>query len=613
MDSITPFREPTAGKDAGELWHRRIEQTIQWRTKHWTADPQWKRNTALDRGLHWDEDHKSQEATSDNVRERITVNVTGSMVRDFLAFLFKHSPKAICKPRRPLDVESARLQQELVNYFWREKRWVKQARRSVRDMITLGTAIIRTGWVLELDEAAKPDAHGRIEYHDAVRKDEPFVRRVNPSCFLISHQAAEHDLESARWVAEVFRKPLSDVLANERYDQAVRRKIASGEYTPAKLTAAKEAGDSGEQEFTATSDTLEGERSAETLVRLFDLWDKKYRRRYVLLDGVPEPLISENWPYDHLDGFPFVMAVYDELNDEIYGLGLPFAMEDQQLELNRIRTAEFEHRRNFGRRRLQILRNALDETELAKLQSGSDADVVVNTIDAIKPIEYPTLPTDNYKVESTIKEDIRLLVGADQLTQGGNLPSRTSATEINTRANYTGMKIEMRVENVDAFLTEITRQVLQHMKAYLDVPQAIRIQGPLGAKWAEISRQDIQADTDLEIITVSAERTDQNVERQQATQVMDRLLQSMQLLQPAGYMVNVPRLLEWVLGEKFDVREYDQFVIQIPPQPAMPQQGGGDVNMQGMPQIPPEQQAAQAAAVRPESAAMGALMGNLGG
>src|SRR5262249_49436051 len=153
-------------------------------------------------------------------------------------------------------------------------------------------------------------------------------------------------------------------------------------------------------------------------------------------------LKADNWPYEHLDGFPYVLAVYDEMNDEIYGEGLPFAMEDQQLELNRIRTAEFDHRRNFGRPRLAGNRNAIDELELAQLQSGTDEDAVVNGPDAITPIPYPSIPPDNYQVENVIKEDIRTLIGADQLTQGGNLPSRTSATEINTRSGYTGMKVD---------------------------------------------------------------------------------------------------------------------------------------------------------------------------
>lgn len=615
MDEFKPFAEPTEGREAGQLWHRRIEKTIRWRTDHWTADKQWKRNTALDRGLHWDEDHKQQEATSDQPRERITINVTGSSVRDFIAFLLKHTPKFIAKARRPMDVRSARLQQALVNYFWREKKWKKQARRAVRDLVTLGTTVMRTGWVLELDASATPDEHGRIEYHDAVRKDEPFVRRVNPAKFLVDPMAPEHDLESARWVAEIFRKPLSDVLANARYDPKVLEKIETGEYKPTRVSKTEDEGkDNDDKLFTATSDTLEGEESASVMVRLYEVWDKKYRRYYVLLDGVPEPLVAENWPYEHLDGFPYVLAVYDELNDELYGLGLPWAMEDQQLELNRIRTSEFEHRRNYGRRRLAINRNAIDETELAKLQRGDDGDVLVTGPDAISPIEYPQLPGDNYKVEATIKEDIRTLIGADQLTQGGNLPSRTSATEINARAGYTGMKIEMRVDAVDEMLTEVTRQVLQHMKAYLDQPMAIRIQGPEGAAWAEVSKNDIQADTDLEIETVSAERTDPTVERQQAIQVADRLMQAMPVLQQSGLMVNVPRLMEWLLGEKFEVKEYSEFVVPAPqPQMVPGAPGMGDASSQLPVQIPPQQQAIQQAAARPESAAMGALMGNLGG
>jgi hypothetical protein len=613
MDEMKPFAEPIEGREAGKLWTRRIDAAVKWRLKHPYADSQWKRNVKLDRGLHWNEDHKAMEASSDDPRPRITVNLVASNVRDFIAFLLKNTPKFIAKPRRPEDVKSARVQQELVNYFWREKKWKKQARRAVRDLVTLGTSIMRTGWVLELDASAQPDEHGQLEYNDAVRKDEPLVRRVNPAKFLIDPMAPDHDLESARWVAEIFRKPLTDVLANQKYDPEVISKIEAGEYTPTKISREDKGDkdrDADDVKFMATYDDLSGEEAANTLVRIYEVWDKKFQRHYILLDGVKEPLVAENWPYPHLDGFPYVLATYDELNDEMYGLGLPWAMEDQQLELNRIRTAEFEHRRNFGQQRLALNRNAISETELAKLQTGSTDDVVVDGPDAIKPIEYPQLPPDNYQVEGIIKEDIRNLIGADQLTQGGNLPGRTSATEVNTRSGYTGMKIDMRVDAVDTLLTEVTSQVLKHMKAYMDQPTAIRIQGSMGNDWAMVNKEDIRADTDLEIITVSAERTDPTVERQQATNVLDKLLQAMPLLQQVGYTVNVPRVLEWVLGEKFEVREYNEFVVPLNPSPVDPNaQGMNGAGVAAPPGIPPQQQAAQMNAARPESAVMGALLG----
>jgi hypothetical protein len=609
---VQPFAEPTEGAPAGRLWHKRLDKTIVWRQDHPFADKQWERNTALDRGYHWEEDRRGVSASSDNPRERITVNITGSYVRDFIAFLFKHTPEFLCRPRTKDGVVSARLQQELVNYWWKEKNWKKQAKRAVRDLVTLGTAVIRTGWVLEVDASATPDEHGDVEYHDAVKADEPLVRRISPARFLLDHTAPEHDLASARWCAEVFHKSLSDILVTEKYDEEVRRQIEIGRYRPKRIKKDDEKEKEQLNLPFSRDEAMGDDHCASHICRLYEVWDKKYKRHYILLDGVEEPLLAENWPFPYLDGFPYVLAVYDELNDEIYGLGLPFAMEDQQLELNRIRTAEFQHRRDYGRARLQIQRNALDPAELAKLQAGHDGDVVVNVAGAISPIETPTLPADNYKVEEIIHGDVRNLIGADQLTSGANLPSRTSATEVNARSQYTGMKIEMRVEVVDEFLTEITRQVLQHMKAHMDVPQAVRIQGAEGQAWAMVGKTDIQADVDLEITTVSAERTNRDMQRQQAIQVMQHLLTNSQALQMQGHQVNVPRLLQWVLEEHFQVREYSEFVTPVDPMMAAAGGGGGGGAPGSVPGIPPEQQAAQMGAVNPMSMAQGG-MGALGG
>jgi hypothetical protein len=617
--TVRPFVEPQAGEKAGKLWHRRLRRTIAWRGEHRYADKQWERNVALDRGDHWDEDHKGQAASSDTPRERIVVNITGSTVRDFIAFLFKNTPEFLLKPRKREDVMPVRLLQEIVNYFWREKRWVRQARRSVQDLVKLGTGIVRVGWILELDESATPDEHGRVEYHEAVKVNEPFVRRVNPAKFLLDHTAPEQDLASARWAAEVFHRSLSDILVTERYDPAVRKKLEAGEIHP-KLVSKKDDEDEVSRVLGPMTDDeeLPGIECAEKLVRVFDVWDRKYMRHYLLLDGVDEPLVAENWPYPHIDGFPFVMAVFDEQNDEIYGLGLPWFMEDQQLELNRIRTGEYNHRRKFGQRRLGIQKNSMDPDELAKLQRGDDGDIFVNTSprEAIQAFDNPALPADNYKVEEIIKEDVRQLTGADALTSGGDLPSRTSATEINARGNYTGLKIQARSQVVDDFLTDITRQVIQHMKAYMDVPQAIRIQGPKGSTFAMVSREDIAADADLEITTVSAERPNREMQRQQAIQVMQHLTTNMQALQQAGVMVNFPRVMQWLLEEHFDVRQYDDFVTQGPPPMPPGEEGGGAGGGAegGMPPgIPAAQQNAQMAAVQPGSSVMGGAMGAMMG
>lgn len=608
-------KEPTSGEEAGRLWHQRIRGSIDWRQKLPNGDRMWIRSLKLFLGDHWENDQRFAftDASSDNPRDQITVNVVGSTVRDFMAFLFKHTPKFLLRSRRQDAVAAAKLKQSLLNYWWREKGWVGAVKESVWDYLIVGHGVVKTGWMLELDESKKPDKDGRIEWNDAVRKDEPTVRRVDPFKFIVDPEAPEYNLASSRWCAESIHKPLRDVLVNERYNKAVRAEIKAGKLKPTLVATQTRVRRTGEQVVT-DDDSAHGE----SLVRLFEVWDKKFQRYYVLLDGVDKPLIESNWPFDYLDGFPYVFVVYDDLPNDWYGQSLPWTLEDQQLELNRIRTSEFIHRRRHA---LTVwgATNSVTPENMTKLKFAEDGDVIPDfpSKDSVFPLQTASLPDDNYRVEDIIQNDIRRLSGADQLTSGGSLPSRTSATEISARQDYTGRKIDMRVCAVDTFITDITRQVLQHMAVNMDRATVVRIEGPEGDKWQPLTPEDAKAEVDLEITTVSAEREDETTERQQAIQVFQQIGQMAEGLGMQGYAVNWPKVFSWLIGEKFGVKEANEFIQPLPPPPPQP----GDPNapaQEGVsqelpPGIPPEQVALQQAAVQPQSAIMGAGMGALGG
>lgn len=607
--------EPTKGEDAGKLWLQRIHTSLEWRRRIWNGERMWIRSLKLFLGDHWEQSTRFDfvDADSNNVRDEITVNIIGSTVRDFMAFLFKYAPKFLLRARREDALLAAPLKQSLINYWWAEKGWIASVKEAVWDYLIVGHGVVKTGWVLELDEAKKPDKDGLIEWNDAVRKDEPTVRRVDPFKFIVDPEAPERNLGSARWCAESIHKPLRDVLVNERYNKQVRAGVKTGKYKPNVVKSQTRVTRSAERVVT-------GEDGAgdESLVRLFEVWDKKFKRYYVLLDGVDKPLIEANWPYPYLDGLPYVMAVYDELPNDWYGQSLPWTLEDQQLELNRVRTSEFIHRRRHA---LTVYgaTNAVDPKTLAKFKMAEDGDIIPDlpSRDAVFPMNAAPLPDDNYRVEDIIQNDLRRLSGADQLSSGGSLPSRTSATEISARQDYTGRKIDMRVAAVDCFVTDITRQVLQHMAVNMDRATAVRIDGPNGESWDTLTPDAAKAEVDLEITTVSAQREDETTERQQAIQVFQTIGQMAQGLMAAGYQINYPKVFQWLIGEKFGVKEASEFLVAPPPQVpvdpnAVPGAGGG-VSAEGPPGIPPSQVAVQQAAVQPQSGIMGAAMGALGG
>jgi hypothetical protein len=537
--------------------------------------------------------------SSDAVRDRITVNITGSTVLAFLPFLVRRNPKFLITARRIKWLVAASIQKEIINYEWRQRKMQKQIKRAVTDATICGHGIVKTGFLLEVNEDAAKNStrDGHIRYEDYIVKEAPYIKRISPFLFLFDPEASEHDLESARWCAEIVFKPLNDIIANKQYNQKVIASIRDGVEQIDTVNSYMAQTNQGDQLF-SKEELRKGDLERCVLV---EVWDKKHMKYYVFAMGVTTPLIERDWPYPYLKNeggaptFPYVLLPFIPVPDEHYAIGIPRWIEDQQFELNRVRTSMFEHRRRFNRKYL-ALEGSVDETEMNKLEAGPDGTVViVRDINAVKALEEARLQSDQHDTEAVIKQDIREITGADELLRGGSLPSRTTATEVQSRANLIGLKLDDRIESIDDFVTEICFQLCDHIKANYVSDKIIKVAGPQGTYWVSFTPEDIQGDFDIEIETTSAEKTDPAVEKQQALQIMQIIVQNLEVLQTQGVQMNLQELFKYVfetMGVKDVARIFPAMAVAPTP-------------------IEESTQAAQGNAVNTEIQASQMLPGNL--
>lgn len=611
-------REPATGPLAYKTNIAKLESTLRWRRERPIGDRAWKRAMALNLGNQWGQDQSDIDPTSDNPRDRITVNITSSTIQDFLPFLLRKDPEFYLDPTsEEIEAElSANLTSTLLNYYWLEQRMQKQLRRSVMDGLVIGHGIVKTGYNLDIAESVNIPRDGKLEIKDYVRADEPLMWRVNPFKFLFDPHAADRDLETARWAAEIFFSPRQDVMSNKLYQKSTLSAINKGRHSLTTVSAFLEeghkdgVGNSSWDYKRLTND----EGAAHELVVLVEMWDKKFNKYYVFPWGVAAPLIEESWKFPYLDGFPYAKFDFIALNDEPYGLGIPTMIEDQQHELNRIRTAEYNHRRKHALRKIAVSEGALDAGELYKLTNNKDEVLVVNGLasEVLSWVQSPALPADNYRVDQTIKSDILAMTGQDQLVGGGPLPSRTTAKEVEAREKIIGLKSEERIQRVDDFVFEIGSQMLKHIQANVTTEKVVRIVGEDGKNlWRTLSPEDIKRDYDLSVVTTSKPKSDPISEQATRMQVFQITLQQLPFLMQSGYQVNVPEMLTWLL-ESFNMSRAKAARFISPAAPQLPPDAEGMGGPQPGPvqeQGDPDTSAIASQAQPPESAALGAALG----
>jgi hypothetical protein len=557
------YKEKKTGDDTYEIWQNRLRSALRWRQAHWNGVDNWDKAYDLYRGKHWNDadDIVVEMVKSDNRRNKITVNLTGSTIQNMLPFLISTKPEFVCHPTKPTDVIGAKLQGAVLNYEYKERKIHSQIKRAALDCVIMGHGILETGYNLELDEAISK-ADGEIVYADYIKAEAPYAKRVSPYNFLWDYMATEQDLVTSRWCAEIIYMPLRDVLANSNHLKSTVNKIESGVYT-----------------VTCRHDILNLDRSytneerteyneEDELAVLYKVFDKKYKKYYLFADGVLPPLVEKEWPYPYLDGFPYRMVDFIPIPDCPFPMGLALAVEDQQHELNAVRTRMFRHGRRFNRK-YEVVANQIEPDEVNKLLDGEDGThIFVKALNTVLPINDASMSTDHQIIEARIQDDFQKLSGQDSLIQGGALPSRTTAGEVNARGNLFRMKLDDRVESMDNFVLGVGEDILAHIKSNMLTNQIIRIAGPEGKYWVSYSVDDIQDPVDMTMESVAAPKSDPQLMRQQALQLMQILVPQAQLFQQLGVQLNWTEFFKWMF-ENLDVKDAGRFFAPalVPNQP----------------------------------------------
>ena len=450
------------GKPDVEWWTQQLTAGVRFRQKHARED-RWQRWRAYYRNT-WKDDVVTPSALYFKTLRTIVPRV-----------YFRNPSVSIVNNKPGLEnMAMGSILERVDNNLLRAMKVKKQVKKMVQSAFMFGTTAGKLGYGAEYalsmgdGDVAAPNVKGEmVEYNSNIRANMPWFMRV-PTGNLIVPDGTE-DFDDARWMAVTIRRPLSDVRADPRLENA--SKITSNVVHTDKTNTAGGAG---------IVKPIEE-------VDLAEIKDKKTGKIIVLplnthTDSVLYFDTDDTSANGRLGLYP---VVFNEDDEVCWGIPDSAILEYQQREINEIKSQQTMHRR------LTIVRilaevGAISKDEADKLLSPNVSPVVwVKNLDkAIKVIESGGVPNDLYMAEEAVMQETREMVGFSR-NQFGDYKrgsSDTTATEASIVQMASEIRVDERRDMIADMMVDVVTDMHQIVFHQWDAENVIPITGPEGIR-----------------------------------------------------------------------------------------------------------------------------------
>jgi hypothetical protein len=317
------------------------------------------------------------------------------------------------------------------------------------------------------------------EFNTFILNESPFFLRVPPTRFLVDPDIEGPGLETAKWVAEIFYRPIEDVLNDVRYD--IKDKDA--------LVPSHKMSTEGNQ-IVVSPVTYKNpggglrKYSDVDQIKLYEIWDKRDRKVYIKAEGYPGLLREQSDEWNLRNFFPYDKLSFNPVSDEHFSTSDAMYVEKQQLELNDIRTQEMYHRRKENVKWL-AKRGVLSEVEKGKFNSGKPHAFV--EIDGAPGTDITSvtgnMTRDIFTAAQDVRNDFReiLAFGQNQLAQ--QMTGRKTASEAMLIDQYVQLRMDERRDIIADYLERTIQDINHLLFKFWDTESVVKIIGQEGEQW----------------------------------------------------------------------------------------------------------------------------------
>jgi hypothetical protein len=465
-------------------------------------------------------------------------NMLFANIRAIVPRLNFRNPKIFVTPRkRPyrgkgnslIDTTASAVMLEIIlNYYYKELSIKREARRCLIDALVGKYGIMQVGYTLKTEKVKKGEL---LQVDELIKEDSPFAVRRSPNDVLWDIEARDSRLTDARWVGLRWIRPIDDVKRDPRYSNTRNLK---GNFTV-------------KTDYKTDSNQLPTNPDVPEIwdrVEGWDMWDKKTKTLYTMVEGHEKFLQKRDWPIDY-EGFPIEILHFNENPDNSIPVGDFDIYRHNQDELNVIRAMQLDHIDRLSKKKYKTTETNLDDSAERALKYGPAGTIVTMTnTDKFDSISDNPISQDIYMVGNMIKNGIRemagvspteALVGVDfeQATE----PALLERAAVTIREDQRDIFEDFLVRNIRK-IGQILQETMDERDIPLDVGQFDEAQRFIPTRlhkiagegvqailpWITAGKEDIKGEYDYDIEIGSTQATNQETRKRDIVQLAQLLV-----------------------------------------------------------------------------------------
>lgn len=390
----------------------------------------------------------------------LPLNLIYAFVRAQIPDLYLQDPYFEFTPKKRTTIGSAKLKEIAVNDMWHRKKFKREVKKGILDAIVVGHGWYKVGYNA---------GEGNLEEEDTTEfnaeEEDYFFYRLNWKHILFNDESVDPPFDSV-WIAQKFFVPLKEAKANKDWK-------GSSKLRGIKLTGKEKV------ETRHNRPRVQQVQGDEEFAELYEIWNKTDQTVLIFSTQKEVGIMNKReWPYEHMQGFPFLYLNLSQVNDFPYGISDVGMGESHVLEKTKLRSAWLEHLKRGNRQLMTTPENFSQESKDAYKNGDDSALLEVEHPENVRAIPYAPFQNDVFGLESRLDDDLSQIWGQRPPDRAGRATTQTRTKfELQQQGVGTTNRLAEKQHVIQDMVEEACEKLSSLLEQYATEPYYVQLTG----------------------------------------------------------------------------------------------------------------------------------------